>query len=66
MYSKMHGLFLIFGKGFRLSSLFSVITTISPFSTSRINFAPIISNAQVSDASTYELSILPITKGRIP
>ena len=35
-----------------LSSLLSSIKTISPFSTSRTNFAPIISNAQVSEART--------------
>ena len=41
---------LILGNGFILSNPFSVITTISPFSTSLTNLAPIISKAQVSDA----------------
>ena len=49
MYSKIQGLGLIKGNGFILSIVFSVMTTISPFSTSLINFAPIISKAQVSD-----------------
>ena len=37
-----------------LSSPSSVITMISPGSISRINFAPIISSAQVSEANTGE------------
>ena len=57
---------MILGKGLMLFNPFSFITTISPFSTSLTNFAPIISRAQVSDASTYDLLILPIIKGRIP
>ena len=44
---------------------FSIII-ISPFSTSLINLAPIISKAQVSDARTYEFLIFPKTKGLIP
>ena len=35
-----------------LESLLFSIKTISPFSTSLTNFAPIMSNAQVSDAKT--------------
>ena len=38
--------------GLILSSFSFSTNTISPFSTSLINFAPIISNAQVSDAKT--------------
>jgi len=52
IYSKIHGLSFTLGNGFILSNPFSVIMTISPFSTSLINFAPIISKAQVSDAKT--------------
>ena len=66
MYSKMHGRSFILGKGFVLSISFSVIITISPFSTSLTNLAPIMSKAQVSEARTYDLFSLPITKGRIP
>ena len=52
IYSKTHGLTFFGGKGFMLlSSLFS-IKTISPFSTSLKNFAPIISKAHVSEAKT--------------
>ena len=52
IYSKTQGLTFLGGKGLTLfNSLFS-IKTISPFSTSLINFAPIISRAQVSDAKT--------------
>ena len=40
--------------------------TISPFSTSLTNFAPIISRAQVSEVIIYDLFSLPITNGRIP
>ena len=50
MYSKTHGLGFTGGNGFTLSIPSSVMTTISPFSTSRTKFAPIISNAQVSEA----------------
>ena len=49
IYSKIQGLSLILGKGFILSIPFSLIRTISPFSTSLTNFAPIISRAQVSE-----------------
>ena len=45
--------------------LFSM-QTISPFSTSLTNFAPIMSNAQVSEANIYDLFNFPITKGLIP
>ena len=51
MYSKTQGLTFLCGKGLILSNLSSSIRTISPFSTSLINLAPIISNAQVSDAT---------------
>ena len=37
-----------------LFKLLSSITTTSPFSISLMNFAPIISNAHVSEANTYE------------
>ena len=66
IYSKIHGRSFILGNGFMLSNPCSVITTISPFSTSLKNFAPIISRAQVSDAKTYDLLSLPMTNGRIP
>ena len=62
----MHGLSLILGKGLILSNPLSVIMTISPFSTSLINFAPIISKAHVSEAKTYDLLSLPTTSRRIP
>ena len=45
---------------------FSVIITISPFSTSLIYLAPIISSAHVSEASTGEPSLSPNTNGLIP
>ena len=62
----MQGLIFFGGNGFKdFISLFS-IQTISPFSTSLINFAPIISNAHVSEAKTYEFFNFPITKGLIP
>ena len=44
----------------------SEITIISPFSTSLIYLAPIISKAQVSDARTGAPFKSPRTKGRIP
>ena len=62
----MQGLSFFLGNGFILSNPSSDITTISPFSTSRKNLAPIMSKAQVSEANTYDLLSLPITKGRIP
>ena len=66
MYSKTHGLCFFAGKGLMLfNSLFSM-QTISPFSTSLTNFAPIMSNAQVSEANIYDLFNFPITKGLIP
>ena len=52
IYSKIHGRSLIFGNGFILSKPSSVIIIISPFSTSLINLAPIISRAHVSEART--------------
>ena len=48
----MHGRSFILGNGFMLCNPFSVIITISPFSTPLTNFAPIISSAQVSEAKT--------------
>ena len=57
---------LIGGKGFMLSNLSFSIKTISPFSTSLINFAPIISSAHVSDANTKLFFNFPITNGLIP
>ena len=49
MYSNTRGLTFFGGKGLTLfNSLFS-IKTISPFSTSLKNFAPIISKAHVSE-----------------
>ena len=66
MYSKTHGLCFFRGKGLMLfNSLFSIYT-ISPFSTSLTNFAPIISSAQVSEEKIYELFNFPITNGLIP
>ena len=55
-----------FGKGLLLSTLLSFITTTSPFSISRINFAPIMSSAQVSEARINAFLNLPKTSGRIP
>ena len=49
-----------------LSILLSVITIISPFSTSLTYFAPIISNAHVSEASTGAPFKSPNTNGLIP
>ena len=57
---------MIKGNGLILLSLPPSMTTTSPFSTSLINLAPIISRAQVSDAKTYELFNLPNTRGLIP
>ena len=45
---------------------FLEITTTSPFSISLINSAPIMSNAQVSDARTGESPIWPSTRGLMP
>ncbi len=42
------------------------IATTSPGSTSLTNSAPIVSSAQVSDASIYALSLLPIQRGLKP
>ena len=44
----------------------SVITTISPFSISLINFAPIISKEHVSEVSIGDPSSSPKTNGLIP
>jgi hypothetical protein len=52
IYSKTHGLTFLGGNGLILFSWSFSIKTISPFSTSLINFAPIISKAHVSDART--------------
>src|SRR5437868_1995638 len=41
-------------------------TTISPFSTSRTYFAPMMSRAQVSEARIGCPSSLPMTSGRMP
>ena len=49
-----------------LATPFSVTTTISPGSISRMNSAPMISSAQVSDASAQPSPILPKTRGRTP
>ena len=49
-----------------LSSPFSDMITISPFSTSLTNLAPIMSKAQGSESKTYDSWSLPIIKGRIP
>ena len=66
MYSNIQGRAFCLGNGLMLLiSLFS-ITTISPFSTSLTNFAPTMSNAQVSDARIYDSFNLPITRGLIP
>ena len=40
--------------------------TISPGSTSRSNFAPMRSNAHVSDATTGDPSRIPSERGRMP
>ena len=62
----MQGLSETLSKGLIDSIPLSVIIIISPFSTSRIYFAPIISRAQVSEANTGEPSFSPKTKGLIP
>ena len=62
----MQGRALAFGKGLILSSPSSVITITSPGSISLINFAPIISNAHVSDANIFAPSSSPKTRGLIP
>ena len=54
------------GKGLILFIFTFSITTISPFSTSLTNFAPIISRAQVSEANMYEFYNFPNIKGLIP
>ena len=54
-----------FGKGLLLSTLLSLITTTSPFSISRINFAPIMSSAQVSEARINAFLNLPKTSGQL-
>ena len=64
--SKIHGRSLTFGNGLMLSILLSVITIISPFSTSLTYFAPIISNAHVSEASTGAPFKSHNTNGLIP
>ena len=43
-----------------------VITTTSPFSTSRTNSAPMMSSAQVSEASTQASPSRPSTSGLMP
>ena len=52
IYSKIQGLSFVLGNGFTLSIPLVLIITISPFSISLTNLAPIISRAQVSDAKT--------------
>ena len=66
MYSNTQGLDFWSGNGFILLILSSSTTTISPFSTSLINFAPTISNAQVSEAKINEFFNFPIIRGLIP
>ena len=66
MYSNIQGRAFCLGNGLMLLILLFSITIISPFSTSLTNFAPTMSNAQVSDARIYESFYLPITKGLIP
>ena len=55
----MSGLQFTLGKGFILLILLSVITTISPFSISLINFAPIISKEHVSEVNIGDPSNSP-------
>ena len=66
MYSNTQGRFFLIGNGFKLFSSSFSIYTISPFSTSLKNLAPIISKAHVSEVNTYEFFNFPITNGRIP
>ncbi len=49
MYSKMQGRGRFGGNGLRLVTPVSSMTTTSPFSMSRTNFAPMMSSAQVSE-----------------
>ena len=62
----MHGLQSSFGKGLMLSTPSSDMIIISPFSISLTYLAPIISNAQVSDANTGAPFRSPKTNGLIP
>ena len=66
MYSKMQSLAGNFGTKRWLSNPCSVITTTSPFSTSRTKSAPMMSRAQVSEASTQASPSLPSTSGLMP
>ncbi len=54
------------GNGLWLSSPALVMTMTSPFSTSRMNSAPTMSSAQVSEATTYASPRRPSTSGRMP
>ncbi len=63
----MQGRAFFSGKGLMLSRRSpSWMTMISPGSTSRSNFAPMISSAQVSDAKIGWPSRRPSTSGRMP
>ena len=62
----MQGRFFISGKGLILSMFSPEITTTSPFSISLTNFAPMISNAHVSEDKMNRFSSLPKINGRIP
>ena len=67
MYSKMQGRGRLSAEaacGFRCRP--REITTTSPFSMSRTNFAPMMSSAQVSDARIRQPSSSPSTSGRMP
>ena len=50
----------------RVSAGGGMNVTISPGITSRTNSAPIVSSAQLSEASTYALSRFPIQSGLNP
>ena len=66
IYSNTQGLSFLIGKGLILFNSSFSIKTISPFSTSLTNLAPIISSAQVSDAKTKLFLSFPIINGLIP
>ena len=66
MYSKMQGRAGCLGSGKKLFTPSPSMTTTSPFSMSRTNFAPMMSSAQVSEHRIGLPSNSPSTSGRMP
>ena len=66
MYSKMHSEADRGSHGLAIADPVPSTTTSSPGSSSRSSRAPMMSSAQVSDASTTASSSRPTTSGRIP